>query len=272
VLIYSTAAPKYPIVLAHGLMGFDELRLAGSLLPGVQYWRGIKQALQANGIEVIIASVPATGSIEERAFKLGQDIASKADGKSVNIIAHSMGGLDARYMISRLQPDNVEVMSLTTIATPHRGSAFADFVFNEIGPKNLPVLYRGLKRIGVPTGAFAQLTTKYMNEEFNPKTPDDPSVRYFSYGAVKEPHFWSAFYQPHAVVAHSEGPNDGLVSVASSRWGTYKGTLVNVSHLDLINWTNRWRWYVRKLTGQPRHFNAIAFYLDIADMLEKEGL
>ena len=253
-------------------MGFDELRLGGRYLPGVQYWRGIKQALQGNGIEVIIASVPATGSIEERAFKLSQDIASKADGKSVNIVAHSMGGLDARYMISRLQPDNVEVMSLTTIATPHRGSAFADYLFNEIGPTSLPYLYRGLATIGVPTGAFSQLTTKYMAEEFNPKTPDDSRVRYFSYGATKNPHFWSAFYQSHEIVENSEGPNDGLVSVASSQWGTYKGTLVDVSHLDLINWTNRMRWWIRKLTGQPRHFNAIAFYLDIADMLAKEGL
>lgn len=253
-------------------MGFDELRLAGKLFPGVHYWRGITEALRANGNEVIIASVPATGSIEERAFKLSQDIASKADGKSVNIIAHSMGGLDARYMISRLQPDNVEVMSLTTIATPHRGSAFADFCFDEIGETNLPYVYRGIKAIGFGTGAFSQLTTKYMQQEFNPKTPDDPRVRYFSYGATVDPYFLSAFWQSHKVVEHAEGPNDGLVSVASSKWGTYKGTLVNVSHLDLINWTNRLRWMVRGWIGHTRHFNAIAFYLDIADMLEKEGL
>lgn len=68
-----------------------------------------------------------------------------------------------------------------------------------------------------------------------------------------------------------EGPNDGLVSVASSQWGTYKGTLVGVSHLDLINWTNRLRWLVWELVGNKRTFNAIAFYLDIADMLAKEG-
>ena len=77
-----------------------------------------------------------------------------------------------------------------------------------------------------------------------------------------------------------EGPNDGLVSVASSKWGDYKGTLVNVSHLDLINWTNRLRWLVWEMTGNKRKyashvmimpywrltfnsFNAIAFYLDI---------
>jgi len=58
-------------------------------------------------VEVIITSVPASGSIEERAAELGRQIREKAHGKSVNIIAHSMGGLDARYMISRLKPDNV---------------------------------------------------------------------------------------------------------------------------------------------------------------------
>src|SRR5271156_5579791 len=158
-------------------MGFDELRLAGTLLPGVHYWRGITEAMRANGIEAITASVPAIGSIEERALKLGKDIAAKVDGKCVNIIAHSMGGLDARYMISRLQPDNVKVLSLTTVATPHRGSAFADFVFGEIGKINLPYFYKVLKILGMGTGAFSQLTREYMQEEFNPKTPDDPTVQ-----------------------------------------------------------------------------------------------
>lgn len=32
----SVATPKNPIVLAHGLLGFDELRLAGSYLPGIR--------------------------------------------------------------------------------------------------------------------------------------------------------------------------------------------------------------------------------------------
>ncbi len=74
-------------MLAHGLLGFDELRLAGRILPGVHYWRGITEAMRANGIEVITASVPASASIEERAEKLGEDIEKKAHGKSVNIVA-----------------------------------------------------------------------------------------------------------------------------------------------------------------------------------------
>ena len=99
-------------------------------------------------------------------------------------MAHSMGGLDARYMISRrlLQPPNVRVLSLTTIASPHRGSAFADYVFDRIGPVGLTKVYRALGSLRLETGAFAQLTRRFMVEEFNPATPDVEGVTYFSYG------------------------------------------------------------------------------------------
>ena len=263
--------PHHPIVLAHGLLGFDELKLAGKLLPGVHYWRGITEALTANGVKVILTSVPPSASIEERAVKLSEEIKQKAGGQSVNIIAHSMGGLDARYMISQLKPPNVQVKSLTTIASPHRGSAFADYCFEQIGEQRLPKIYSTLRALSVETGAFSQLTRRYMTEEFNPKTPDREGVSYFSYGAMATPPIWSAFRQSHRVIGDQEGPNDGLVSVASAQWGTYKGTLDGVSHLDLINWTNRFRWLVWEMMGNKRNFNAIAFYLDIADMLAKEG-
>ncbi|KAI1327208.1 alpha/beta-hydrolase [Xylariaceae sp. FL0255] len=266
------ATPKYPIVLAHGLLGFAELRLVPGWLPAIQYWRGITDALEANGIRVITTAVPPSASIEERAESLARGIADAANGEHVNIIAHSMGGLDARHMLSHLHPANVKVRSLVTVATPHHGSPYADFLFHGIGPGRLPSIYKFARGVGVETGAFEQLTTKYMNERFNPNTPDNPDVRYFSYGAMMvRPPMFSLFRQSHGVVSRAEGPNDGLVSVASSRWGTYQGTLVGVSHLDLINWTNRLRWMLRGLAGERPAFNAIAFYLDIADMLAKEG-
>ncbi|KAJ5311136.1 hypothetical protein N7476_006996 [Penicillium atrosanguineum] len=243
------AAPKHPIVLAHGLLGFDELRLAGPYLPGVQYWRGIKEALSAQGVEVVTASVPPSATIEERAEELARDIETGARGRDVNIIAHSMGGLDSRYMVSKLQPQ-FKVLSLTTIATPHRGSYVADYVLDQIGADRLPQIYYTLNRMKVETGAFSQLTRKYMSETFNPNTPDVDGVRYFSYGAAVQPSIWSVFRLSHKILAQMEGANDGLVSVASSRWGETMGDLL----------------------GTPRKFNAIAFYLDIADMLAKEGL
>ncbi|KAI9043538.1 triglyceride lipase [Aspergillus affinis] len=252
--------PKHPIVLAHGLLGFDELRLAGPFLPGVQYWRGIKEALSMKGVQVITATVPPSGSIKMRAEELARDIAVGAQGKDVNIIAHSM---------------DFNVKSLTTIATPHRGSSVADYVLKQIGDDRLAQLYYALGLLKVETGAFSQLTREYMESTFNPNTPDVDDVRYFSYGACMQPSFWSVFRQSHRILEQLEGFNDGLVSVASSRWGGeagYKGTLLDVSHLDLINWSNRLKWLAGEITGNRRRFNAIALYLDIADMLAKEGL
>ncbi|KAI1810535.1 Alpha/Beta hydrolase protein [Poronia punctata] len=264
--------PRLPIVLAHGLLGFAELKLTPGWLPAIQYWRGITEALKASGVHVITTTVPPSGSIEQRAEQLARGIAAAAADRQVNIVAHSMGGLDARYMISHLRPANVAVRSLVTVATPHHGSSFADYLLHGIGPDRLPGIYKFIRRAGMETGAFEQLTTSYMAKSFNPRTPDNPEVRYFSYGAMMDrAPLFSPFRHSHRVISRIEGPNDGLVSVVSSRWGSYKGTLVGVSHLDLINWTNRLRWMIQALSGQKPRFNAIAFYLSIADMLAKEG-
>ncbi|CAN8105808.1 unnamed protein product [Discula destructiva] len=305
---------KYPIVLAHGLFGFAELKLAGSYLPPIHYWRGIQEALAAHGTEVITATVPPSGTIAERAAQLRRNILAASHGRPVNIIAHSMGGLDARYMISKSRTkrtqkeqqqqqqqqqlqrasesgdreahqakdgnengveNDVNVRALVTIATPHHGSAYADYLLAQIGPRRLPRLYRAwTATTGLGTGAFDQLTRQYMTQHFNPATQDDPATEYFSYGAalVRRPPLLSPFRGSHKVILREEGPNDGLVSVDSARWGSYKGTLEGVNHLDLINWTNRLRWTIRRWMGEPEPFNAVAFYLQIADMLEKEGL
>lgn len=155
-------------------------------------------------------------------------------------------------MISQLKPPNVKVLSLTTIATPHRGSAFADWTFKWIGMTNIPRLYKALNFFGLDSGAFEQLTMKYMDSSFNPRTPDVEGVEYYSYGATLRPRITSVFRKSHKVIETEEGPNDGLVSVRSAKWGTYRGTLDDVSHLDLINWTNRLRWYFWELTGHRR--------------------
>lgn len=82
----SYEVPRNPIVLAHGLLGFEELRLVPNL-PGLKYWRGITEALTAKGVEVIIATVPPSGSIEQRAERLAECIRNKAGGRDVNVIA-----------------------------------------------------------------------------------------------------------------------------------------------------------------------------------------
>lgn len=256
-------------------MGFSVLN-AVPLLPPIHYWHGITSALNAllkPDTPIITPSVPPTGSIPQRAAALAEAIAASAPkGQPVNIIAHSMGGLDARCMISSLTPSpSIRVASLTTIATPHRGSAFADHMLDRFG---LEGWYGLLGRVGLETGAFRQLTRTYMADEFNPANLDNEGTRYFSFGAaMPPPGLLSPFRGSWHVVDAAEGANDGLVSVESSKWGEYRGTLRDVSHLDLINWTNRAKWEARRMwTGEQRPFNAVALYLDIADMLAKEGL
>lgn len=54
-------------------------------------------------------------------------------GTGVNFVAHSMGGLDVRYLISHLKPTTYTPLSLTSIGTPHRGSPFMDWCAANIG-------------------------------------------------------------------------------------------------------------------------------------------
>ncbi|KAG9890766.1 alpha/beta-hydrolase, partial [Aureobasidium melanogenum] len=277
----------------HGLLGFEELNIVPkAIAPGIHYWRGIREALAAKGIEVITATVPPSGSIEARAQKLSEDIHKKAKGKSVNIIAHSM-----RPGLSIYDQSTQTAKRQGALANDDRNTSSGLFIRRchvlldwtyvfltsyNLYPTtdkrishtatNIPKLYKMLEFFGFETGAFSQLTQKYMRENFNPKTPDREGIAYYSYGATVYPRFWSMFRQSHRIIQRLEGDNDGLVSVQSSKWGTYKGTLKDVSHLDMINWTNRLRWFLWELTGNKRNFNAIAFYLDIADMLAKEGL
>jgi triacylglycerol lipase len=121
--------------------------------------------------------------------------------------------------------------------------------------------------------AFECLTTQSMSI-FNEQTPDVEDVRYFSWGAWYEPGLIDTWKYPHSVVMEKEGPNDGLVSVESSKWGQYLGTLEDVNHLDLVGWVNPARYKWAEITGREIKFRPATFYLGIADWLagEVEGI
>jgi triacylglycerol lipase len=52
----------------------------------VTHWRGIKDALEANGAEVLITRVPATSSPIDRAKVLEEKINEVYPGRSVHLI------------------------------------------------------------------------------------------------------------------------------------------------------------------------------------------
>ena len=116
----SYRAPRASIVLCHGLFGFDYIGPQSIPLLQVHYWRGVKEALTLLGANiVVVARVPRTGDIRERAIALHKFLEeSFPNGGEANLIAHSMGGLDCRYMLAHLpRLERVKVHSLTTITT-----------------------------------------------------------------------------------------------------------------------------------------------------------
>ncbi|SCU95466.1 LAMI_0F02564g1_1 [Lachancea mirantina] len=328
-------APKNPIVLCHGLSGFDKLILVPSVaqlvkvlnihnvlnneesymnedadlvttkgMIEIEYWIGVKDALEKNGCKVITAKVPGFGSIETRAGILDACIERETDKLrqnfkpeeiynrskvkckesenepiKVNLIAHSMGGLDCRYLISNIPNTNYKVVSLTTVCTPHRGSEMGDFVVNlaDSLEKSLPV-ENSLRKLAP---AIYQLTTSYM-EDFNAKTPNDPSIAYFSYGACFHPKWFNVFYPSWRIISDlSNGqPNDGLVTVQSSKWGEYLGTLTNTDHLDIINWKNKLQLELSSKIPESYGFlkdqvrpsiDILSFYMGVANGLAERG-
>jgi len=84
--------------------------------------------------------------------------------------------------------------------------------------------------------AYANLTTRYLTKIFNPRTPDDPRVRYFSVAGRTGPvNVWHPLWLPKVVLDGTNGRegNDGLVSVESARWGEFLGTLEGADHWAL---------------------------------------
>ncbi|CAA7268008.1 unnamed protein product [Cyclocybe aegerita] len=266
-------SPNNPIVFCHGLLGFDSVTIGPTIAPlEVTHWRGIKEVLEENGTEVLITRVPATSSPADRAKVLEEKISSVYPGRSVHLIGHSMGGLDCRYLTTHLTHRKFKVLSITTIATPHRGSSFADHFLSTVGRTNMPSVLSLLDLL--PNGggdgkAFECLTLASMRR-FNEETPDVEGVRYFSWGAVYEPGLIDTWKWPHTVILEREGPNDGLVSVESSKWGTYLGTLSQVNHLDLVGWINTARYKWAEMMGKEIKFRPATFYMGIADMLARE--
>lgn len=163
------------------------------------------------------------------------------------------------------------VLSVTTIATPHRGSAFADFFLSTLGRQNIPGFVSMMEKLPIGGGdgkAFESLTLESMRK-FNEETPDDPNVHYFSWGSKFEPGVLDAlgFGFSHKIILQKEGPNDGLVSVRSAQWGAYLGTLDGVNHLELVGWVNQARNTITEWMGGEPNFRPATFYLGVANHL-----
>ncbi len=247
---------RAPVVLVHGLLGFDRIRVGPWVL--ADYFRGVPEALAAGGNRVLRASLSPTGGVAQRAAELKAFLDRELPKEAVHLVCHSQGGLDGRYLVSRLGQAH-RVLSLTTVGTPHRGSSFADW-----GVRRLARLLRPVFDFaGLPYQAFYDLTVQHC-AEFNSRTPDAPGVRYFSVAGRFRLHWLAPEWQlPARILERTEGPNDGVVSVASARWGEFLGEWEG-DHLNLINWSRAW------FPGRCRP-DHIADYVALVRRLADEG-
>jgi triacylglycerol lipase len=224
----AAAGLKHPVVLVHGIVGFDEIRLFGWKRG---YFAGIGQHLRELGVTVHQARLPPLASVPERAARLAEFIRGLG-AERVNIIAHSMGGIDARYAITKLGLAD-KIASLVTIGTPHHGTPLAEL--GQIGPA---LTARALvKRLGISSDSLDWLTPSHM-AAFNVEISDDPRVVYASVvcragGGLlgRNP----LLVASHAYVKQRAGTNDGLVPAWSQRWGRMLCE-IQADHWAQIGW------------------------------------
>jgi triacylglycerol lipase len=232
---------RAPVVLVHGLFGFDRIGVGPVSL---HYFPRVAAQLESVGNRVLVPSLSPTSGVERRARELKKHLDRNSAGEPVHLIAHSLGGLDARWMISKLGMAE-RVLSLTTIGTPHRGSPFADW-----GVRHAAWLARPtLRFLTMSHQAFFDLTSdrcRLLNDE----APDAPGVRYFSV-ASELVGFRPEWMFSHAVVQRSEGPNDGVVSITSARYGeacdVWTGDHMSLSVWQTSEESPRWAGIVGRL-------------------------
>ena len=267
---------KYPIMLVHG-MGFRDRKRLG-------YWGRIPEKLKEYGAGIYYGNQDGNASVEYNALLLKKSLykALRDSGaEKLNIIAHSKGGLEARYLISSLgQAD--KIASLTTISTPHNGSitvdklmklpefmiksaaGITDLFMRLFGDEN-PDTYR----------VFYQLTTRFA-ERFNIENPDADEVLYQSFGfAMNNPLSDILLTIPYLFVKACEGRNDGLLSERAVRWtnfmGVYFGTgFRGISHCDEVDLRRR-RFSGRKSSDTHKISDITDFYIKLVSGLRNAG-
>ena len=252
---------KYPIVLAHGLFGFDNIG-------PVEYWYGIPGALRADGAKVYVTQVSAANSTEVRGEQLltqVKQILAVTGATKVNLIGHSHGGPTARYVAS-VRPDLVA--SITSVGGVNRGSKVADVLLGIAPPGSLSnavivSITNGLASIinflsggsGLTQNSLAaakSLSTtgaakfNVLHGEGVPASACGEGayqvngVSYFSWSGAKPYTNFLDIIDPALALtglAFGSEKNDGLVASCSSHLGKVIRDDYAMNHLDEVNQT-----------------------------------
>ncbi|MBK8285570.1 MAG: triacylglycerol lipase [Ahniella sp.] len=250
---------RHPIVLVHGLLGFD------SLLGIYDYWYGVPTDLRSGGARVHIANVSSSNYSEVRGEQLIRELDSlRAVYRytKFNLIGHSHGGPTIRYVAS-VRPDLVA--SITSVGSPHTGSKVADALATVL-PEGSPLrplvagfvdalsavieFLSGDNDPQYALGALASLSSSG-SRAFNTRHPQGmptttcgqgPSVvngvRYYSWGGTSV--LTNVFDASDPMLGAGSlffgfEQNDGLVGKCSSHLGVVLRDDYGWNHLDEVN-------------------------------------
>lgn len=251
---------KYPVVLVHGILGFDDAL-------GVDYFYRIPNIIRQQGTDVYVARVSPVNSTEVRGEQLRtyvQAVLARSGAKKVNLIGHSHGGPTARYVAS-VSPEMIA--SVTSVGGVNWGSRVADIFRGEIPIDSWTesLIKKGVNAIGklitvasggggdhpADTLAMTHSLTTAGSIEFNHKYPEgmpatycadgqevaNNGVHYYSWSGGSPSTNWVDVSDPALVLtalAYSES-NDGLVSSCSSHLGKVIKDNYKMNHIDEVN-------------------------------------
>ncbi len=264
-----SCSTKYPILFIHGL-GFRDTTFY------INYWGRIPKALTNKGARIYYGNNDAIGSIHNSAISISRkidEILAELNCEKVNIIAHSKGGLDCRYLISSLGYQN-KIASLTTIATPHHGSKILN-IFNYL-PKFLIHVISFFVNIffwilGDKKPDFFTVSQEVSSDAiflFNIKNKDNSQILYQSFGTrLSSPFNDILFFFTYIFLSIFEGENDGIVAFESSKWTNFSEIKTQknnrgLSHADVVDY--------RRMNRFGLHIPD--FYQSIIYLLKEKGL
>jgi triacylglycerol lipase len=254
---------RYPVVLMHGFGMLAGLRRGG-------HFRDTAESLRLRGVRAYAPNVAPYNTVEARGsmwIRRIEHVLAETRSSKVNLIAHSMGGLDARWIIAHRGLGD-RVGALVTVSTPHRGSSLAEYILSS--PDRIRnwltdvANWMGTQIVDDGGADFrtavAELTPSNVIDNFNSAVIDDERVRYWSYAGVAGrgcDHSTNPFLRLfNNYLYDREGINDGMVSVESAKWGDYLGE-ISADHAQQIG---------AAFPGSSG-FSPAEFYASVAEML-----
>jgi triacylglycerol lipase len=250
---------KYPVVLAHGMFGWD--KMAGI----IDYWYKVPQTLSNGGTKVYTTQVGGLESSEARGEQLltqVKTILAISGAQKVNLIGHSHGGHSVRYVAAMLP---AQVASISTVGTPAQGSPVADLILSagESSPafgsvayvvlnaaNDLLKLLTGDKTTSNAKASIYSLSARG-SAEFTQRFPQGMpttacgqgaavvnGVRYYSWGSTS---VRTNILDPIDILfsitslAFKGAANDGMVGKCSSHVGVVIRDDYKMNHFDQVN-------------------------------------